>query len=950
MLLPGQHIHIVGVGGFGMSAIARVLLQQGYTVSGSDLRANDFTRDLAASGATIFLGHAADHITGADLVVITSAAMDDNPEVAAARAQGIPVLKRRDVLSELMAHATGIAVAGTHGKTTTTAMIAHVLLEAGLDPTYIVGGVLRNTGTNAAVGRGAYFVIEADEYDRMFLGLRPQIAVVTNIEHDHPDCYPTLEDTIQAFRQFVDLLPEGGLLVACADDPAARRLGEVRQAAGKPVVWYGLGERPSPPAPLPPGEGSALTPGPSPLGRGAAFRRMASKAMVAAARKRRQRQTPTEATLWTCLRDRRLGGLKFRRQHPLANRAYIVDFFCYQAKLVIEIDGPAQEDQMPVDAVRQRDLESLGYRVLRFAGDQIAGDLESVLTAILAAAYPPGVPLPDEDGSGARAEETGDWTAEGLEPEASGGIRCVVRRGNRVVGPVRLTVPGQHNVQNALAAIAVADHLGIPFEKTAAALASFLGAGRRSEPIGQAGGVTVISDYAHHPTEIRMTLAAHRDRPGVRDLWAVWQPHTYGRMRALASDFAQAFGAADHVLVTDVYSVRETVSPGLDAAGMAQLIRAAEHPDVRYTGALDATARVLVGCVRPGDLVVLLSAGDAPQIGEQLVEQLSLTPGPSRAAERQPKGEAGGGQPMTDPYQSLFDRFGAALKRDEPLARYTVARLGGPADALLIANSTGDLSDAVMLAHREGIPWIVLGGGANVLIADAGYRGLVVVNHTKGVRFEESGRVVAESGVSLATLARRCINQGLGGLEWAVNIPGTVGGAVVNNAGAHGGDMAGSVRWVEIFSLEDRPHIEVWGTSQMRYGYRTSALKGNRGTYIVLTATLVLEPGQDPDELNAKSEEYVAYRKRTQPPGASLGSIFKNPPDDYAGRLVEAAGLKGAIIGGVQISPVHANFIVNSGEGTAADYRALIELARRTVQEKLGVTLELEIELIGAWE
>jgi UDP-N-acetylmuramate dehydrogenase len=942
MLLPGQHIHIVGVGGFGMSAIARVLLQQGYTVSGSDLHANDFTRDLAASGATIFVGHAAEHVAGADLVVITSAVMDDNSEVAAARAQGIPVLKRRDALGELMAQKVGIAVAGTHGKTTTTAMIVHVLLTAGLDPTYIVGGVLRNTGTNAGSGRGEHFVIEADEYDRMFLGLHPQIAVVTNIEHDHPDCYPTLDDMIQAFRQFVDLLPGDGLLIACADDPAARRLGAARQAAGKPVAWYGLAARPSPPTPLPQGEGGTLTPDPSPRGRGEVLRRMASKAMVAAARKRRQQQTSAEAVLWACLRDRRLGGLKFRRQHPLANRAYIVDFFCYQARLVIAIDGPA-------DAVR-RDIESLGYHVLRFTSDEVTGDLQSVLTAILAAAYSPQVPLPEEEESGAQADEAGDWTAGELAPEADGGMRFVLRRGDHVIGPVRLNVPGQHNVQNALAAIAVAGHLGIPFGRTAAALGSFLGTGRRSEPIGQAGGVTVISDYAHHPTEIRVTLAALRDRPGGRDLWAVWQPHTYGRMRVLADDFARAFSAADHVLVTDVYSVRETVSPGLDAAGMAQLIRAAGHPDVRYTGALDVTARVLVECVRPGDLVVLLSAGDAPQIGEQVLEQLSLIPRPSRAAERQPRGGAGGGQPMTDPYQSLFDRFGTALKRDEPLARYTVARLGGPADALLIANSTNDLSDAVMLAHREGLPWIILGGGANVLIADAGYRGLVVVNHTKGVRFEESGRVVAESGASLATLARRCINQGLAGLEWAVNIPGTVGGAVVNNAGAHGGDMAGSVRWVEIFSLEDRPHTEVWGVSQMQYGYRSSVLKSSRGYYIAMTATLALEPGHNPDELNAKSEEYVAYRKRTQPPGASLGSIFKNPPDDYAGRLVEAAGLKGAIIGGVQISPVHANFIVNMGEGTAADYRALIELARKTVQEKLGVTLELEIELFGEWE
>ena len=304
---------------------------------------------------------------------------------------------------------------------------------------------------------------------------------------------------------------------------------------------------------------------------------------------------------------------------------------------------------------------------------------------------------------------------------------------------------------------------------------------------------------------------------------------------------------------------------------------------------------------------------------------------------------------MTDPFLPLIDRFGSALKRDESLTRYTVARLGGPADALLAANNTSDLKDAVLLAHQHAIPWIILGGGTNVLIADAGVRGLVIVNQTKGTHFENGGRVVAESGASLSTLARRCMNQGLSGLEWAVNVPGTVGGATVNNAGAHGGDMAGSVSWIEIFCLEDRPHIEVWSVGQMKYAYRMSALKGSRGRYVVLETTLKLDPGHDPDALNAKADEFVGHRKRTQPPGASLGSIFKNPPGDYAGRLIEAAGLKGAGIGGVQISSIHANFFINTGGGTATDYRALIERAQETVQQKLGITLEPEIEFIGEW-
>ncbi len=460
MLQSGQRIHVVGVGGFGMSAIARVLLQQGYTVSGSDLHANEFTRELAALGATIFEGQRADHITGADVVVATSAAKDDNPEIAAARAAGIPVLRRQDMLGELMAGQIGIAIAGTHGKTTTTALMAHVLIEAGLDPSYIVGGVMKNTGTNAGVGHGGYFVIEADEYDRMFLGLRPQIAVVTNIEHDHPDCFPTLADVRAAFEEFVALLPEDGLLVVCGDDPAAREIGQAQRGT---VVFYGL-------------------------------------------------TSP--------------GGF---------------------------VNPPLQ-----------------------------------------------------------------DWLAAEITPDAAGGTRFTVRRGEREIGRVRVTLAGRHNVQNALAVIAVAEHLGIPFEQIAAELETFQGTGRRSEIIGQAGGVTVISDYAHHPTAIRVTLDAQRSQPGVRHLWAVWQPHTYGRMRLLADDFAAAFGAADHVLVTDVYSVREAITPGLDASGMAQKIRGAG--DVRYTGDLEATAQILINEVQPGDRVVILSAGDAPRVGELLLD------------------------------------------------------------------------------------------------------------------------------------------------------------------------------------------------------------------------------------------------------------------------------------------------------------------------------------------
>jgi UDP-N-acetylmuramate dehydrogenase len=295
-------------------------------------------------------------------------------------------------------------------------------------------------------------------------------------------------------------------------------------------------------------------------------------------------------------------------------------------------------------------------------------------------------------------------------------------------------------------------------------------------------------------------------------------------------------------------------------------------------------------------------------------------------------------------------QFGDLFREEDPLARHTVARLGGPAEGVLRVKSRDDLLWAVRWVHNAEIPWFILGGGANVLASDAGFRGLVIINQARGSSIDrETGLVAAESGVNLSTLARQCMAAGLAGLAWGVSVPGTVGGAVVNNAGAHDGDMAGSLIDAEILDLTT-DEIGVWPVDAMQYDYRFSILKGKRGRYVVISARLHLEPGHDPSELNAKADEFVAHRKKTQPPGASLGSMFKNPPGDYAGRLIDAAGLKGRQIGGVQISPLHGNFFVNVSGGTAADYGALIALAQTTVQQQFGVDLELEIERVGDWD
>jgi len=296
---------------------------------------------------------------------------------------------------------------------------------------------------------------------------------------------------------------------------------------------------------------------------------------------------------------------------------------------------------------------------------------------------------------------------------------------------------------------------------------------------------------------------------------------------------------------------------------------------------------------------------------------------------------------------TLRDLFGDRLQENVTLAPYTSARIGGTADALVTVKSADELAETMTRIWEMQIPCVLLGGGSNVLVSDRGVRGVVVLNRAKEVRFEMGDRpkVRAESGVVLSNLANRCAAQGLGGLEWAATVPGTVGGAVYGNAGAFGGDIAGNLIVAELLTGRGR---EVWPVEKMEYGYRTSALKRDAGTAIILSAEFALK-NATVAEVSAKISQFSERRKATQPPGASMGSMFKNPPGDHAGRLIEAAGLKGTRVGNAEISPVHGNFFVNHGETKASDIRALIELAQKTVLEKLGIELELEVELIGEW-
>jgi len=438
-----------------MSGIAEVLLNLGYAVSGSDLRRSSATARLEALGARVFEGHAAEQVAGAHVVVVSSAVHADNPEVAEARRRAIPVIPRAEMLAELMRLKYAVAVSGSHGKTTTTSMLALVLDRGGLDPTVVVGGRLEVLGSGARLGKGEFMVAEADESDRSFLKLTPTIAVVTNVDREHLDTYRDLADVQEAFVGFANKVPFYGAAVVCADDPATR----------------------------------AIVP-------------------------------RIERRVVTC--------------------------------------GLTAEAQ-----VSARDVQ--------------VGATSSSYTAVQA-----GAPL----------------------------------------GRVELSVPGAHNVLNSLAAVAVGLELGLDFGVIRDGLAAFAGVDRRFQTKGEAGGVLVLDDYGHHPTEIRATLAALRARAAGRRTLLLFQPHRFTRTEALWDEFCTAFEGADVVLLTDIYAAGEAPRPGITAQALAQALAAATPARVEYAGPLAQATRRLVAEARPGDVVLTLGAGNVHAAGEELLDVL----------------------------------------------------------------------------------------------------------------------------------------------------------------------------------------------------------------------------------------------------------------------------------------------------------------------------------------
>jgi UDP-N-acetylmuramate--alanine ligase len=461
-----RRVHFIGVGGSGMSGIAELLANLGYTVSGSDAKLSAVTAHLVSLGVRVVEGHDKAHVGDADVVVYSSAVRPTNPEIVEAERRHIPVIPRAEMLAELMRLKYGVAVAGAHGKTTTTSMIALVLEKGGLDPTAVIGGRLSAFGSSARLGRGDYMVVEADESDRSFLKLSPSVAVITNIDHEHLESYKDFDDLEQAFVAFANKVPFYGTIVACADDGYVR---ELLPAMTRRVITYGL------------------------------------------------------------------------------------------------------------------DAPDAHYRGLGVSGSGF------------------------------------DW-------------RCTVvrdlRRATRVddtgpvsLGQIVLHVPGRHNLQNAVAAVAVGLELGVPFDRIAAALDGFRGAERRFEDHGEVRGVRVIEDYGHHPTEIAAVIGAARAALG-RRLVVVFQPHRYSRTRRLLDRFGPALAGADEVVLTDIYAAGEDPMPGVTLEALAEAIRRHVTAPLHLVRDVKDVPAVVSRLAREGDVVMTLGAGSIGAASEAILAEL----------------------------------------------------------------------------------------------------------------------------------------------------------------------------------------------------------------------------------------------------------------------------------------------------------------------------------------
>ena len=742
-------VHLIGVAGSGMSGIAGLLLALGHRVSGSDKVGTVETDRLQRLGLRFFCPQTPNAVTDAELVIYSSAIKPGNVEFDEAARLGKKMARRAEALAAIMRKRRGILVAGMHGKTTTSAMAAHVLRVGGLKPSHYVGAEIPILGVNANWDAdGELFVAEGDESDGTLALYHPEHAIVLNIEEEHLDHYAGLAAIEVVFNKLLD--QTSGQIFYCADDGNAARVCSSRPRA----ISYGES-----------------------AGADYRFDNVASE-----------------------------------------NLATTFDVFCRGKKL----------------------------------------------------------------------------------------------------GSMTLGVPGRHNVSNALSVIALATELGVPFEKIASALASFRGARRRFEVRYSSERYLVVDDYAHHPSEIRATLATAKSAGRSRIL-AMFQPHRYTRTQALAAEFGAAFDDAAVVFVSDVYPAGEPPIPGVSGQTIVDAMIAHGHKGARFEPQRARIPFELGRIIEPGDIVMSMGAGDIHEQGAALARDLPLL--------EEIKCIAGPGQ----------------VRLYEPIAKHTTLRVGGPAQFWVEPETEAGFAALVHFCSQIKLPLFVMGRGSNLLVRDGGIRGVVAhlsLGDFKKIEVEGCD-ITAGTGVKLRELAYAARDANIGGFEWMEGIPGNLGGGLRMNAGAMGGESFDRVVWVRYVDADGNLHTK--RRNEIDVHYRdVPELAGN----YAVAAMFRGEPGER-EEIVRKLDDSMQKRRASQPKESSAGCIFKNPKPLQAGRLIDELGLKNTGVGAARVSEVHGNFIVNDGGATAGEVLALIDKIKAVAREQRGVELETEVQIVG---
>ena len=747
-------IHLIGVAGSGMSGLALLLLGMGHRVSGSDRVTTAETERMQGVGLAFSSPHTGASVAGADLVVYSSAIRPDNPAYAAAAAARIPLLRRAECLAAILHTRKGVIISGTHGKTTTSAMTAHILREAGQQPSHYVGAEIPILGTNAKWSEAAEFMVaEGDESDGTLALYHPEHAVILNIEAEHLDFYRDLDHIREVFTTLADQTL--GKLVYCAEDPVARELCAGRANA----LSYG----------------------------------------------------------W----------------------------------------------------------------------------------------------------------EDADYTATKLRDLKGSSAFTVVKNGT-VLGDIELGIPGNHNILNALAAIALTDQCGAEFPLVARALATFAGAKRRFETKYLSANYRIIDDYGHHPTELAATLETARSlKP--RRLVVLFQPHRYTRTQALAEEFGKVLQAADLVFITDVYPASEQPIAGISGQTLVDAMQRHGAIPATYLPDLTTAHHAVGNALQPGDLLITLGAGNVHEAGTRIAADLKIL---EEMRGLMPPGEIAG-------------------KLYEPMSRHTTLLVGGPAQFWIEPHSFYGFAFLVDYCRARGIPVRVVGRGSNLLVRDGGIRGAVI--HPTGGAFSEitvgaRNEITAGAGVRLKKLASIAGGGGIGGFEWMEGIPGNVGGALRMNAGALGVETFDQV--VRVTFLDEDGVIRTREREEIVARYRNVAeFRRNFALQAVFK-------GKSDTTSNIKQRWDLSreQRKGSQPVVASAGCTFKNPEQIPAGRLIDELGLKGSHRGQAAVSEVHGNFVVNHGGASARELLELIAFIQQQARSERGVDLETEVKILGADE